>query len=245
MTEFEKTQWSGTKTADWFLKEADMRVVDRERLIKTLISFYKHFLWAKNQNRVLDLGCGDGLITHELLKADDSISATLVDGSDHMLLKAKKRLDEAGFKKTNFIKVSFQELLYADQKDIDLQDFDLVFSSLAIHHLTMGEKRSLFEYIYSNLRDGGWFVNIDVLLSPTDNLEGWYLDLWRQWMVDRQTALNLKGDCEFTVGKFMEQNHHKTLSTLADQLNAFTDIGFKDVDCYYKFGVFAMYGGRK
>jgi tRNA (cmo5U34)-methyltransferase len=27
------------------------------------------------------------------------------------------------------------------------------------------------------------------------------------------------------------------------QLNALRTIGFKDVDCYYQYGIFTMYGG--
>ncbi|MDY6964917.1 MAG: class I SAM-dependent methyltransferase [Halobacteriota archaeon] len=220
-----------------------MRVVDRSRLIEILKSFYMHFLGVEKENSVLDLGCGDGLIIHELLKIDDSITSTLIDGSEHMLEKAKERLN--GFEKTTFINMTFQELLRADRADTHLGDFDLVFSSLAIHHLTMDEKRSLFDCIYSHLSEGGCFVNIDILLSPTEDLEGWYLDLWRDWMKKRQNELKLEGDYEYTIGKYMEVNHHDTLSTLGDQLNALTDIGFKEVDCYYKYGVFAMYGGRK
>ena len=243
LTEFKKTPWSAKETTDWFLKEAEMRVVDRRRLIEILKSFYKHFIGAKDQNCVLDLGCGDGLITHELLKIDDSISFTLIDGSVHMLEKAKERLNR--FENTSFIKVSFQELSCGDRAYIGHSDFDLVFSSLAIHHLTMDEKRTLFDYIYSHLRVGGCFVNIDVILSPTEDLESWYLNLWREWMVDKQTVFGLKDDYEFTIKKYMEENHHNTISTLADQLNALSDIGFGDVDCYYKHGIFAVYGGRK
>jgi len=33
--------------------------------------------------------------------------------------------------------------------------------------------------------------------------------------------------------------------TLEDQLNALREIGFIEADCYYKYGIFAMYGGRK
>ena len=33
--------------------------------------------------------------------------------------------------------------------------------------------------------------------------------------------------------------------TLEDQLSALIDAGFSDVDCYYKNGIFAVFGGRK
>ena len=124
-----------------------------------LKSFYRHFLAGKQQYRVLDLGCGDGILIDELLSIDASISATLVDGSADML------------------------------------------------------KKALFNYIFSHLDNGGYFVNIEVILPPTAALDGWYLNLWREWIIEKQTALN--------------------------------DAGFKDVDCYYKYGIFAIYGGRR
>ncbi len=33
--------------------------------------------------------------------------------------------------------------------------------------------------------------------------------------------------------------------TLKDQLDALRTIGFKDVDCYYQYGIFTMFGGRR
>jgi tRNA (cmo5U34)-methyltransferase len=32
---------------------------------------------------------------------------------------------------------------------------------------------------------------------------------------------------------------------MSDQLTSLEEIGFKEVDCYYKYGVFAIFGGRR
>jgi tRNA (cmo5U34)-methyltransferase len=32
---------------------------------------------------------------------------------------------------------------------------------------------------------------------------------------------------------------------LNTQLEALQSVGFKDVDCYYKYGIFAIFGGKK
>ena len=240
MTEFDKTRWSAKDFAYEYLETADIRILERRTLLEVLKSFYRHFLGSRQQNTVMDLGCGDGILIHELLKIDDSMSATLIDGSEDMLNKARERL--AGFKNIHFIKASFQELLY---KDIPLPDFGFVVSSLAIHHLTMNEKKSIFNYIYSLLRERGYFVNTDVILTPTEALEKWYLELWKEWIIERQTALKLESRYEGIISNHTEREHHSKLDTLTDQLNALKDVGFKDVDCFYKYGIFAVYGGRK
>ncbi|GBE56796.1 hypothetical protein BMS3Bbin16_01007 [archaeon BMS3Bbin16] len=239
MAEFDKTQWSEKDFAYGYLEAADIYIVERRRFLEILKSFYTHFLGVKKQNRVLDLGCGDGILVHELLKIDDSISATLIDGSEDMLNKAKERL--AGFKNIQFIRSSFQELLHTD---LHLPDFDLVVSSLAIHHLTLDEKKSLFSYIYSHLNPCGYFVNIDVILPPTERLENWYLQLWKEQIIETQTALKLEGNYGDIIGKYKESRDNKP-DTLSDQLNALKDLGFRDVDCFYKYGIFTIFGGKK
>ena len=240
MTEFDKTCWAEKDFGKLYLETADIRVVERRRMLAILQSFYQHFLGYKLQNSVLDLGCGDGILTNALLAIDGSISATLVDGSEDMLNKAKERL--TGFKNIKFIKASFQELLHTD---FQLLNFDFIVSALAIHHLTMSEKKTLFHYIYSHLDTGGYFVNIEVILPPTDALEKWYLNLWREWIIERQTVLKIEDDYEGTINSYKEKGHYSKLDTLNDQLNALNEIGFKDVDCYYKYGIFAMFGGKK
>ena len=238
MTKFDRTRWAEKGFGEQYLETADIRVVERKRLLAILKSFYRHFLVDKQQCRVLDLGCGDGVLTNELFRIDGSLSATLVDGSEDMLNKAKERL--TGFKNIRFVKASFQELLHTD-----LPYFDFVVSALAIHHLTMSEKNSLFEYIYTHLDAGGYFVNIEVVLPPSEALESWYQNLWREWILEKQTELGLEDDYEGTIRSYKEKGHYDKLDTLTDQLDALNDIGFKDVDCFYKYGIFAMYGGKK
>lgn len=240
MIEFDSTPWAEKDYAQHYLEVAEIRAVERRRLLTILKSFYRHFLRDKQQCRVLDIGCGDGILIHELLTIDGSISAMLVDGSEDMLNKAKERL--TGFKNIALIKASFQDLLHTD---IQPPDFDFIVSSLAIHHLTMGEKKSLFNYIYSHLDTGGYFVNIDIIRSPTEALEKWYLNLWREWIIEKQTALKIEDDYEDTIRDYKEKGHYSKLDTLTDQLNALNYIGFKDVDCFYKYGIFVMYGGKR
>lgn len=240
MTGFDKIRWAEKGFAYQYLETADIRVVERRRLLAIVQSFYHHFLGHKQKSSVLDLGCGDGILTHELLKIDGSLSATLVDTSEEMLNKAKERLK--GFKNIQFIKASFQELLC---NDILFPDFDFIVSALAIHHLTKNEKKSFFHYIYAHLYTGGYFVNIEVIRSPTEALEGWYLKLWQEWIIEKQTALMIEGDYVGTIRSYKEKEHYSKLDTLTDQLDALKDIGFRDVDCFYKYGLFTIYGGKK
>ncbi|MEW6573654.1 MAG: methyltransferase [Bacillota bacterium] len=240
MPEFDESRWADKEFARKYLEAADVQIVERRRLLRILQSFCRYFLGDKKGNRALDLGCGDGVLTAALLEVDGHISATLVDGSEEMLHRAKKRL--AGFSSLRFIRANFQELL---RGKVQLPAFDLVVSAFAVHHLTTDEKKALFGFAYSRLGEGGAFVNLDVVLAPTDALKGWYLKLWEEWIAEKQTALELAGDYTSIIRNYKEPNHYRNLDTITDQLTALKEAGFKDVDCFYSYGVFVVYGGRK
>jgi tRNA (cmo5U34)-methyltransferase len=240
MTEFDKTQWAKPEFTQEYRDSADVYIVERKRLLEILKSFYKNFIGNKPESNILDIGCGDGIVIYELLKIDHSIRGTLIDGSEDMLNKAKDRLKD--FVNLHFIQGSFQEIL---NKNTTLQSYDFIVSSLAIHHLTMAEKTALFRTIYSHLNVNGYFLNIDVILAPSDALEQWYLLLWKQWIDERKSFLGVEdNNYDDIIGRYKDNTDNKP-DTLDAQIKALQTIGFKDVDCFYKYGIFTMYGGKK
>lgn len=240
MTEFNKSQWAKPEFTQEYRDSADVYIVERKRLLEIMKSFYKHFIGNKPNSNILDLGCGDGIVIYELLRIDNLIEATLMDGSEDMLNKAKDRLKDFG--NLHFIRASFQEIL---NKNTTLQNYDFIVSSLAIHHLSLEEKTALFRTIYSHLNVDGYFLNIDVVLAPSDALEKWYLLLWEKWIDERKTSLGIEGSQYDDIIRRYKDNTDNKPDTLAAQLNALQTIGFKDVDCFYKYGIFTMYGGKK
>ena len=146
MSNFGNSHWSDSSFAQEYRDQADGYVPERRKLIEIAQSLYRHLVRGSKPRRILDLGCGDGLMVHELLKVDDGIEVTLVDGSQEMLNAAAKRL--AGHEKVHRVNASFQDLL----KQGPLQaTYSFILSSLAIHHLVMAEKEALFEYIHYHL----------------------------------------------------------------------------------------------
>jgi tRNA (cmo5U34)-methyltransferase len=240
MTEFNKTNWSRPEFSQQYRDNADIYIVERRRMIEIMKSFYGYFISGNENKNVLDLGCGDGILTHNLLEIDSSISATLIDPSGDMLSKAKERL--RGSDNIHYIKASFQDLM----KDTSLQkSFNFIVSSLAIHHLTSEEKKSLFRIIHAHLHPGGYFMNIDVILAPALPLEEWYMQLWHEWMDERKAVLGLERDLFDDITKRYKALEENKPDTLEDQLNALKETGFREVDCYYKYGIFVVFGGRR
>ena len=242
MTEFDKTNWAKPDFSEQFIEKADVIVVERSRMLEILKSFFRHHRKDMGDNAVLDLGCGDGILTHELLTVDPELSATLVDGSAAMLERAQGRLE--GFTGINYVQASFQEMMTDDILRRG-KKFDFIISSLAIHHMSSGEKKELFGLVYSLLSDGGHFLNIDVVLAPTSALGGFYMNLWQEWIDERKALMGIEDEgLDDIIRKYKEGEENKP-DTLDYQLGALKDVGFRDVDCYYKYGIFTVFGGRK
>lgn len=240
MTDFNKTSWSRKEFIQQYIDNADIYIVERQRMLGLMVSYYLHFIRTGPGKSILDLGCGDGILTHRLLSIDRELAATLIDGSEEMLSKAATRLE--GLPSVRAIRASFQEMLGT----YDLEgDYDFIVSSMAIHHLTMDEKKRLFKLSYDRLREGGHFLNIDVVLPPSDSMEEWYLKIWQEWMDAERTRLGLGDDPFDDVIRRYKDNEDNKPDTLEAQLDALKESGLSHVDCYYKYGIFVIYGGRK
>ncbi len=240
MTDFEKSAWADNRFAESYLDKAEIYVVERRKMLWFVTSMVSHF-YGEAGIRVLDLGCGDGIVTHELLKVNGNITAALVDGGDAMLRKAKERL--GSYSNIKFVRASFQEIL---EEKTALGDYDVCVSSMAIHHLDLNEKSALFRFIHAHLNPGGRFVNIDVTLAPSEELQSWYLEIWKDWMSHMMAQYNVKDEVpEDVIGRYRDPVSMNKPDTLADQLNALEAAGFRDVDCYYRNGLFAVFGGKR
>lgn len=236
MTEFERSEWFNRQHVKEFVENSDNYIIERKTQFKILGSFYNYFIKNRDSSRVMDLGCGDGRITGELLKLDEDSEYFLVDGSSEMLDTAKTYLNRSNI---HFINETFQNLMVTDSIK---GNFDFIVSSLAIHHLSTEEKNSLFKYIYNHLKEGGYFLNMDVVLPPSDHLEKWYLILWNVWINEHNSIDNEDFQNLPIKYKNNPDNHPDSLELQMDLLKK---NGFKNVDCHYKYGIFTIYSGQK
>ncbi len=112
------------------------------RFVAALASGVVELLAAREGERILDLGCGDGALTEQLAASGAEITG--VDNSPTMLEEARKR----GLR---------VELHNADALPYRHQ-FDAVFSNAALHWLPAERQPALLAGVYRALRPGGRFV---------------------------------------------------------------------------------------
>lgn len=104
---------------------------------------------------VLDVGCGDGLLTRKFMKKIDSKKITGLEGDRERIIQAKHN----GIKK----------IIYADlEKNWPLinTSFDVIISNQVIEHIV--DIDHFIEEIYRLLRPGGYCV------ISTENLASWH-----------------------------------------------------------------------
>lgn len=104
---------------------------------------------------ILELGSGTGNLT-SLLKSYKKLYC--VDISDKMTEKAKEK--NQFDKNIEFIQADLLEYITSTE-----QNFDLIVSSYAIHHLTEKEKDILFENIFSKLNKNGLAIFGDLMFK--------------------------------------------------------------------------------
>jgi tRNA (cmo5U34)-methyltransferase len=239
MNDFERSSWSNGEFSRKYLDEADMYIPERDLLLRILASFYRKFIKSDKKKRILDLGCGNGILSKTLFNQNGNLEIVVTDGSKEMLIEAKKELD--GMSILEFCQISFEEII---QGKFEGELFDFIVSSFAIHHLNITQKTKLFEKIFALMNVGGYFMNIDVVISNYENYTEWYYDLWKERIIFKQKSLNSNKSFEHVPDEARKkpENHFDLLGA---QLDALKLIGFSNVVCHYKCGVFAMYGGKK
>jgi ubiquinone/menaquinone biosynthesis C-methylase UbiE len=171
----------------------------------------------KTVKRILDLGTGDGRLLGLLKIERPHVQSVAIDFSPTMLEAVK----------TRFADDSTVQVI-AHNMDVPLPElglFDAVVSSFAIHHLTDERKHSLYREIFYLLEPGGIFCNLEHVASPTPKLHERFLH---------------------AIGRTVEEDDPSNkLLDVETQLCWLRDIGFTDVDCYWKWLELALLIGVK
>jgi SAM-dependent methyltransferase len=106
-----------------------------------------------------------------------------------------------------------------------LGTFDVVVSAFAIHHCPHERKRQLYEEVFECLEPGGVFANLEHVASPTSHLHAEFLGL---------------------IGSSPEtEDPSNKLLDVETQLGWLRQIGFVEVECFWKWRELALLAGWK
>ena len=168
-------------------------------------------------HRVLDLGSGDGRLLDLVLRARPDARGVALDFSPPLLEQLNIR-----FASSPRVEIANHDL---ERPLPDLGTFDAVVSSFAIHHLPHERKRQLYEEIWTVLESGGVFCNLEHVASVSPGAHE-----------------RLLGAMGITAA---DEDPSNKLLDMETQLRWLREIGFADVDCYWKWRELALLVGRK
>lgn len=227
-----KKYLSGLRGAVPFAKE-------QIKIILDLISVN----YGDKEFNFIDLGCGDGVIADAILDNFPNSKAILIDLSDLMIDTAKSRLDKYS-NRCSFIIADFSKDDWA--KNIN-NKINIVTSGFSIHHQPDENKYKIYKEIYKMLDRNGIFLHLERVKSKTE----WLQEQFDRNFVDSIYEL-MKGEypnkTKEELAKEFYYREDKAANILTDvetQCNWLNEIGFTDVDIYFKFYELAIFGGRK
>jgi ubiquinone/menaquinone biosynthesis C-methylase UbiE len=173
----------------------------------------------RQARRVLDLGTGDGRLLALVKRARPELAGVGVDFSDAMLNAARRRFTD---ERDERVEIRRHDL---SQPLPQLGRFDAVISSFAIHHLEHDRKRSLYGEAFDVLQPGGVFANFEHVASPTQRLHEAFFA---------------------AIGEpVASEDPSDHLLDVQTQLAWLRELGFDDVDCYWKWLEMALIVGVK
>lgn len=182
----------------------------------------------KNQAlQVLDLGAGTGLFSQHIFNQYSRAEFVLYDLAPKMLEIAQERFQQYQGQ-YQYVVEDYRNLQSSSR-------YDLVVSSLSIHHLTGSEKKKLFKQVYGSLKEPGVFINVDQIKGPSLDMENLY---WTNWLKKVREKDAAEEQIQASIKRRMKYDKD---ALLVDQLRWLSDAGFINVDCVYKdyfIGVF-------
>lgn len=195
--------------------------------------------------RFLDLGAGAGAVAAVMLEKYPNALATLVDFSPPMLEEAKARFADRASQVT-VVEADLSSRAWLNRLG-GQGEFDAVVSGYAIHHLPHDRKRDLYGEVFSLLRPGGMFFNVEHVESASPALATAFDQLMIDSLLAAQSADATEQERESVISAY-HKRMDKEVNILAPvelQCEWLREIGFSDVDCIFKVLELAVFGGRK
>ncbi|MEM7223149.1 MAG: class I SAM-dependent methyltransferase [Pseudomonadota bacterium] len=235
--------WSEADS-EYFLDEGKYFVPERELQIEIICG-----LIPPHDGRPLlvELCCGEGLLTRALLEHFPTGRVHAFDGSPTMLESTRKTAGELADR----LETRLFDLKAADwQARADAPH--AVVSSLAVHHLDGGEKQALFRGLHAMLAPGGVFVLADLIAPASARGQDIAARTWDRAVEERARALdgNLAAfrrfqETQWNLYSDPDPDPVDKPSSLLDQMKWLEAAGFTGVDVHWMKGGHAIFSALK
>jgi tRNA (cmo5U34)-methyltransferase len=176
--------------------------------------------------RILDLGCGPGVMASRLAAEFPNARLTLFDVTDEMIERCKSRFStnpHVSFKVGDFLKDDFGS------------GYDLILASLSLHHATLDDERPLLaERLLRSLVPGGQLITAEVIVDESPQVREQQYEMWRRFMASQGE------DADAWYQKHLAKDHPVQVSWWTRILS---EAGFTSPGCFWRHLNFAIFSG--
>jgi len=234
-------------TSDGFITGGSIFVPDRARQYQRICNLLPE---PTSTFSVLDICCGEGLLSYKIAKKSPLYEMFCYDGSPLMLENAKKHFS----KLPNRVHFDIFDLNNFEQSSFP-KSCQTVVSSLAIHHLEDKRKQDLFKYVYNLLPHSGLFAVVDIVLPSCAKAakiaaDDWDIAAYKQSidLTGSLDAYKIFQDDKWNIYHYLDNKEYMAYdkpSSLYNQLKWLDNAGFSKVDVLWVYAGHAIYYGIK
>jgi tRNA (cmo5U34)-methyltransferase len=194
--------------------------------------------------RAIDFGIGTGYFTQRFLNHFPKSRVLGIDGAQAMVELAKARLRSLA-SQVQFVIGDFRNL---QQLTPDAGMTDVVFSAYALHHLSRPDKETVLRQVVELLVSGGWFVNADLIVADSPELENRLQQIRVAGIMERAAGSDNRFADSASTSRFLadlEKNERDQPLTLAEDLEVLRSSGLKNVSAFWLEYRELVSGGQK
>lgn len=169
--------------------------------------------------KVLDAGCGNGLVTKYL--CDHGFSVVAIDASLNMLKVAKSKCSQAKFINVDIRKMKFEN-----------NSFDAIFCYAVLIHISKTECKKVLNNFLKFLKSNGiLFINVMEEIKKNENI-----------YVSESLNNKYKTFFQYYSKSFFEKNLKQSFKIIKISDRYFTDKNFENEVCYGRneFSIYAQ-----
>ena len=194
--------------------------------------------------RAIDLGIGTGYFTECFLNKFPNSRVLGIDGAPAMIELAKARL-KSSESRVEFVIGDFRKL---QELAPDAETVDVIFSAYALHHLSRPDKEMALRQLVPLLVPGGWFVNADLIVADSPELEIRLQQIRIAGIVERSGGADTRFADSALTRQFLADLELKEADqplTLAEDLALLRSSGLKNVSPFWLEYRELVSGGQK
>ncbi len=178
--------------------------------------------------RVLDLGCGNGILSELVFQKLPNSYIVGFDLTESMLNAFEKKLSKYSGR---------FELKQGDfRTDLIGNEYDIIIAGLTLQHLTWDERERFYQTLYSSLNDGGFFIARDIIIDEDKEVVNDQYENWKNFIKSQGE------DPDYWYSRHIEKDYPITLT---DHFVWLRRAGFSKVACQWRLYNFAITTAEK